>query len=270
MMAQDENLSRRLLQLMQDTACTLIQKNGQRRFGPPKDWTGPPPPKGCEVFIGKLPRDIYEDVLVPVFATVGRIYEMRLMMDFSGSNRGYAFVTYATKAEAVKAIKELDGFEIQPGKRIGVVKSVDNCRLFIGGIPKLKTREEVMQELSTKVSGVVDVIMYKNCFDPKFNRGFAFVEFTSHSAASMARRALVPGDVKLWGQDVMVDWAEPEPHIDDEQMQTVSIYFITFATWPKPFFKCVVGFYFGFVIFCPRPFFFWAASKILIRLAQIL
>ncbi|KAJ0180065.1 hypothetical protein K1T71_004656 [Dendrolimus kikuchii] len=225
-MSRDDNLTRRLLVLMQETGYPLVQRNGQRRFGPPLDWTGPPPPKGCEVFIGKLPRDIYEDVLVPIFTKIGRIYEMRLMMDFSGSNRGYAFVTYATRVEANKAIKEVDGFEIQPGKRIGVVKSVDNCRLFIGGIPKEKTKREVLDELSKNVSGIVDVILYKNCFDTKLNRGFAFVEFTSHSAAAMARRALVPGEVKLWGHDVMVDWAEPEPYVDDEQMQRVKVLYV--------------------------------------------
>ena len=34
--------------------------------GPPPDWTGPDPPRGSEVFVAKLPRDCYEDELVPV------------------------------------------------------------------------------------------------------------------------------------------------------------------------------------------------------------
>lgn len=38
-------------------------------------WEGPPPPRGCEVFIGKIPRDMYEDELVPVFERAGKIYE---------------------------------------------------------------------------------------------------------------------------------------------------------------------------------------------------
>ena len=32
-------------------------------------------------------RDCFEDELVPVFASVGRIYELRLMIEFSGTNR---------------------------------------------------------------------------------------------------------------------------------------------------------------------------------------
>lgn len=222
MVEQPKDLTKKLLELMQETGYPLIQHNGQRRFGPPPDWVGPSPPKGSEVFIGKLPREVFEDELVPIFSRVGKIYEMRLMMDFSGSNRGYAFVTYATKAEALRAVKELNGYQIRAGRSIGVVKSVDNCRLFVGSIPKTKTREEVLEELSKQVSGIVDVILYKNCFDRKMNRGFAFVEFTSHRAAAMARRALIPGCTKLWDQEVNVDWAEPEPDIDDEHMKRVS------------------------------------------------
>ncbi|CAB3243992.1 unnamed protein product [Arctia plantaginis] len=214
-------MTRKLLDLMQETGYPLVQHNGQRRFGPPPNWVGPIPQKGCEVFIGKLPREIFEDELVPIFSKIGKIYEMRLMMDFSGSNRGYAFVTYTSRADAYRAVKELNGYEIRPRRHIGVVKSVDNCRLFVGNIPKTKTKEEVLEELSKRVAGIVDVILYKNCYDKRLNRGFAFVEFTSHRAAAMARRELVPGCVKIWDQEVMVDWAEPEPDIDDEQMNNV-------------------------------------------------
>ncbi|CAH2991952.1 unnamed protein product [Chilo suppressalis] len=223
---EDNAMTRKLLQLMQKTGYSIIQHNGQRKFGPPPDWTGPPPQRGCEVFIGKLPREIFEDELVPIFSKVGKIYELRLMMDFSGSNRGYAFVTYTTKAEAYKAVKELNGYEIRAGRHIGVVKSVDNCRLFVGGLPKTKTKEEIKVELSKRVNGIVDVILYTNCFDRRMNRGFAFVEFTSHRAAAMARRALVPGCVKIWDQELMVDWAEPEPDVDEDQMKRVKVLYV--------------------------------------------
>ena len=55
--------------------------------------------------MGKIPRDLYEDELVPVFEKIGKIYELRLMMDFSGSNRGYAFVMYTSTADARRAVK---------------------------------------------------------------------------------------------------------------------------------------------------------------------
>lgn len=37
------------------------------------------------------------------------------MMDFSGNNRGYAFVTFGTKQEAKAAMKQLNNYEIRSG-----------------------------------------------------------------------------------------------------------------------------------------------------------
>ncbi|GBP09410.1 APOBEC1 complementation factor [Eumeta japonica] len=219
-------LAQNLLQLSKDTGYPIVQSNGQRKFGPPSDWRGPSPPRGCEVFIGKIPREILEDELVPLFSKVGKIYEFRLMMDFSGSNRGYSFVTYTTREEASAAIRILNNYEIRPNRYLGVVKSVDNCRLFIGKLPCDKTREDLLVELSKYVGGIVNVIMYQNCYNRNVNRGFAFVEFASHREAAMARRALVPGFFRLWNQEVYVDWAEPEPEVDQEIMKTVKILYI--------------------------------------------
>ena len=55
------------------------------------------------------------------------------MMDFSGSNRGYLFVRYSKPSEAKLAIRELNNYEIRPGKFIGVIPSVDNRKLWISG-----------------------------------------------------------------------------------------------------------------------------------------
>ncbi|XP_059166916.1 APOBEC1 complementation factor-like isoform X2 [Physella acuta] len=216
-----------LLALMQQTGYPLVQENGQRKFGgPPPDWSGPPPPRGAEIFIGKIPRDIYEDSLIPVFLKIGKIYEFRLMMDFSGSNRGFAFCTYCTKSDAKRAIQELNNYEILKGRYLGVCSSVDNCRLFVGGIPKNKQREEIMNEMSKVTEGVVDVIVYPSAMDKSKNRGFAFVEYENHRSAAMARRKLIPGRVQLWGHTIAVDWAEPEPETDENIMATVRILYV--------------------------------------------
>lgn len=186
-----------LLALMERTGYKMVQENGQRKYGPPPGWQGQSPPRGCEIFVGKIPRDVYEDELVPVFESVGRIYEMRLMMDFDGKNRGYAFVMYTQKHEAKRAVRELNNYEVRPGRLLGVCSSVDNCRLFIGGIPKTKKREEILEEVSKVTEGVLDVIVYASAADKMKNRGFAFVEYESHRAAAMARRKLMPGRIQV-------------------------------------------------------------------------
>ncbi|XP_051899185.1 RNA-binding protein 47 isoform X5 [Pristis pectinata] len=216
-----------LLALMERTGYTMVQENGQRKYGgPPPGWEGHPPPRGCEVFIGKIPRDVYEDELVPIFESVGRMYEMRLMMDFDGKNRGYAFVMFTAKHEAKRAVRELNNYEIRPGRLLGVCSSVDNCRLFIGGIPKMKKREEILEEISKVTEGVLDVIVYASAADKMKNRGFAFVEYESHRAAAMARRKLMPGRIQLWGHQIAVDWAEPEIDVDEDVMETVKILYV--------------------------------------------
>lgn len=218
---------RRLLSLMDRTGYPMIQDNGQRRYGPPPFWQGEPPPKGCEVFVGKLPRDLFEDELVPFLERAGRLYEVRLMMDFAGSNRGYAFATYSTRREARRAVRDLDEREIRRGRRVGVCESLDNCRLFVGGIPRDKNREDVLEEMRRVTEGVVDVILYPNVADKTRNRGFAFVEYVDHKAAAVARRRMIPGKMTLWGgYEVAVDWAEPEPIVDEETMKKVTVLYV--------------------------------------------
>nr|CAH8853912.1 unnamed protein product [Trichobilharzia regenti] len=215
-----------LVTLSEKTSYPILQENGQRRYGPPPNWSGPQPPRGCEVFIGKIPRDCFEDELVPIFELVGKIYMFRLMMDFSGCNRGYGFCIYTNREDTKRAVAELDCYEIRKGKMLGVCFSIDNCRLFVGGIPKSKTKEEIMVEMLKVTEGVKDVIVYPSVADKTKNRGFAFVEYENHKAAAMARRKLIPGRIHLWGHQIAVDWAEPEREVDENIMSKVRILYV--------------------------------------------
>jgi RNA recognition motif-containing protein len=138
------NFSENVLKLVNRTNYRLVQINGQRLYGgPPPNWDGPPPPAGSEIFVGNIPRNCFEDELVPVFETVGQLYTMRLMMDFSGSNRGFCFVMYVSPEIATLAIETLNNYEIRANRRIGVVRSCDNCRLRIENIPSDKNEEDI-------------------------------------------------------------------------------------------------------------------------------
>lgn len=220
-------LTIRLLEMLQRTKYELVQENGQRRLTAPEIIRGEKQRvKGAEIFLGRLPRDCYEDELMPMLETVGRLIELRLMLDFSGSTRGYAFALFENSKIARSACAKLDGYEIRHGHRIGVVKSVDNCRLFFGGVPKNKCKEEFMQELNKILEGIIDIYLYPSAHDKTLNRGFIFVEFKDHRAAAMARRKLIPGRVMLWDHEIAVDWADPEPGdpIDEEVMENVSYF----------------------------------------------
>ena len=174
------------------------------------------------------------------FSLTGKIYELRLMMEFSGFNRGFGFVEFSTKAEATRAIELMNDYELRPRHSIGVVKSVDNCRLFVGNLPKDKSADEIKSEMMRLTEGVKECIVYRysstvlslntlnlnilyssSIADKTKNRGFAFVEYVNHRAASKARRKLIPERLHMWGNEIAVDWAAPEPEIDDEIMTKV-------------------------------------------------
>ncbi|XP_023385177.1 heterogeneous nuclear ribonucleoprotein R isoform X5 [Pteropus vampyrus] len=237
--------------LLERTGYTLDVTTGQRKYGgPPPDsvYSGMQPGIGTEsscgegsrnyvlpremtkkqrswlttVFVGKIPRDLYEDELVPLFEKAGPIWDLRLMMDpLSGQNRGYAFITFCGKEAAQEAVKLCDSYEIRPGKHLGVCISVANNRLFVGSIPKNKTKENILEEFS-KVTGLteglVDVILYHQPDDKKKNRGFCFLEYEDHKSAAQARRRLMSGKVKVWGNVVTVEWADPVEEPDPEVM----------------------------------------------------
>ncbi|XP_062863011.1 synaptotagmin binding, cytoplasmic RNA interacting protein, like isoform X4 [Trichomycterus rosablanca] len=216
--------------LLERTGYTLDVTTGQRKYGgPPPESThsGAQPTVGTEIFVGKIPRDLFEDELVPLFENAGPIWDLRLMMDpLSGLNRGYAFVTFCTKEAAQDAVKLCNNSEIRPGKHIGVCISVANNRLFVGSIPKSKTKEQIVEEFAKVTEGLSDVILYHQPDDKKKNRGFCFLEYEDHKTAAQARRKLMSGKVKVWGNVVTVEWADPIEDPDPEVMAKVKVLFV--------------------------------------------
>ncbi|XP_069700610.1 heterogeneous nuclear ribonucleoprotein Q isoform X7 [Periplaneta americana] len=180
-----------------------------------------------KVFCGKIPKDMYEDELIPLFEKCGSIWDLRLMMDpMTGLNRGYAFITFTTRDAAQLAVRELDNHEIKPGKSLKVNISVPNLRLFVGNIPKSKGKEEILDEFGKLTAGLTEVIIYSSPDDKKKNRGFCFLEYESHKAASLAKRRLGTGRIKVWGCDIIVDWADPQEEPDEATMSKVKVLYV--------------------------------------------
>jgi len=221
------NVDEAIAELHKRTGYPIVQRNGQRIYGPPPNWDRDVPTKGSEVFVGRVPRDCYEHEIVPVFETIGQIYELRLMMDFSGSNRGFFFVRYTCRQDAKRAVAQLNNYEIRPGKRLGVLMSMDNNKLWVSGIPNNVSAEDIKMEMDCLTEGVKDVILYRSPTDKSRPRKYAFVEYTNHRAAALARRRLVPAKITIKGQEIeKVDWAEPQNEVDEEIMSTVKVLFV--------------------------------------------
>uniref|UniRef100_G1MQC8 RRM domain-containing protein n=1 Tax=Meleagris gallopavo TaxID=9103 RepID=G1MQC8_MELGA len=197
-----------LLTWVRETGIDLVQVNGQRRYGgPPPGWVGSPPPPGSEVYIAKLPRDLYEDTLIPLFQSVGQLYEFRLMLTFSGLNRGFAYAKYSDQRSAGKAIAALNNWEVQEGRAILVCRSFEKCELSVNGLPATLRRGELGAMLLEVTEGLLGLTLHNS---PGRKQGkVAVLTYGSHRAAAMAKKALVEGNVGLF-KKAKVEWLKPE------------------------------------------------------------
>ncbi len=71
-----------------------------------------------KLYIGNLPHSLTEDGLRDLFSSLGEIKSANLILDrYTGQSRGFGFVEYKNKQDAEKAIKELNGSEVE-GRKI--------------------------------------------------------------------------------------------------------------------------------------------------------
>ncbi|KAM7388901.1 hypothetical protein PAMP_022905 [Pampus punctatissimus] len=189
---------------LKTTNTKLTQVNGQRKYGgPPEVWTGPTPGARCEVFISQIPRDAYEDLLIPLFSSVGPLWEFRLMMNFSGQNRGFAYAKYSSAVVATDAIRMLHGHMMEPGSRLSVRRSTEKRHLCIEDLPAGTKAEKLLQMLRMLTEDVQRVSLKAG---PGINGVSALIAFSSHHAASMAKKMLVEAFRKQFALSISVKW----------------------------------------------------------------
>lgn len=185
--------------------------------------------KEQEIFVGGLDRDATEDDVKKGFEKVGEIVEVRILKDFAtNKNKGFAFVKFATKEQAAKALAELKNPMIR-GKRCGIAPSEDNDTLFLGNISNTWTKEAIRRKL--KDYGVDTVLSITLVLDPQnegLSRGFTFLEFPCHADAMAAYKRLQKPDV-IFGhpeRTAKVAFAEPIREPDPEIMAQVKSVFV--------------------------------------------
>ncbi|XP_072986751.1 uncharacterized protein [Typha latifolia] len=179
-----------------------------------------------EIFIGGLDRDAKEEDIRKVFAKVGEIVEIRMMMEGqTGKNKGYAFLRYKESAQAKKAVTEFAKVEIC-GKLCGAATLEGNDTIFLGNIDKQWTKEDVTKLLhEIGIEKIDTVTVMADSSAAGSNRGFAFLELETNRDAQIAYKKLQKKDVFGKGRNVKVAWAEPLNDPDEEEMQKVkSVY----------------------------------------------
>ncbi|XP_030140006.2 dead end protein homolog 1 [Taeniopygia guttata] len=198
-----------LLAWEKETGIELVQINGQRRYGgPPPGWVGGPPPAGTEVYIARLPQDIYENTLIPLFERVGKLYEFRLMMTFSGLNRGFAYARYGSRQDAQSAIAAFHRFQLRQGCAIVVCWSTQKRELVVSGLGASVSQRELEATLQTVTEGIRSVTLHTS---PSQKPGkLAVLKYRSHEAAALAKKALMEGNLRIGEPKMRVDWLEPQ------------------------------------------------------------
>ncbi|KAK7376051.1 hypothetical protein VNO78_34901 [Psophocarpus tetragonolobus] len=185
--------------------------------------------KEHEIFVGGLDRDATEEDLRKVFQRIGEIVEVRLHKNSStNKNKGYAFVKFANKEHAKKALSEMKNPVIH-GKRCGTAPSEDNDTLFLGNICNTWTKEAIKQKLNDYgIEGVENITLVPDVQHEGLSRGFAFLEFSCHADAMLAYKRLQKPDVIFGHADrtAKVAFAEPIREPDPEVMAQVKSVFI--------------------------------------------
>ncbi|XP_055639949.1 uncharacterized protein LOC129777603 [Toxorhynchites rutilus septentrionalis] len=204
----------------------VTQINGCRQYGPPRNWIGLPPRFGCEIFVKRIPPEFTERELVPVFERFGRLYEMRLMMDYDNRNRGYCFVRYASEYNAKVAIQVLNHHYVKDNRTFDVQESFEKSRLFVGNLPKNVDRTTIEISFRALFPEMTRFVMHNRISDGNMHRGFAFMDFSDHAAALRAKKQATPGCLRIWEQDIKIVWANPQRSLDHSSINVTKTLFI--------------------------------------------
>ncbi|KAF7130208.1 hypothetical protein RHSIM_Rhsim10G0213500 [Rhododendron simsii] len=185
--------------------------------------------KELEIFVGGLDRGSVEEDVKKAFENIGDVVEVRLHRNTStDKNKGYAFVKFATKEQASRALSEMKN-PLICGKRCRTGPSEDNDSLFLGNICNTWTKEAIKQKLEDYgVRGVQNITLVADARHEGLSRGFAFIEFSCHADAMLAYKRLQKPDV-IFGhteRTAKVAFAEPLREPDPDVMAQVKSVFI--------------------------------------------
>lgn len=88
---------------------------------------------GKRLYVGNLPYRMTEDELTAVFAEVGEVVDVNIIMDReTGRSKGFAFVEMADDGAATTAINQFNGTEVG-GRTIKVAEAKPRPTRGVGG-----------------------------------------------------------------------------------------------------------------------------------------
>ncbi|CRG93951.1 CUGBP Elav-like family member 1, putative [Plasmodium gallinaceum] len=188
----------------------------------------PAPPVPIKLFIGRIPKNVEEDQLRPIFEEYGIVNEVVIIRDkITNVHKSSAFVKMACIAEADNAIRSLNnqktldpqlgslqvkyasGEVIKLGFPQNIESGVDQAKLFIGSLPKNITEDNI-KEMFSPYGSVEEVFIMKDN-STGLGKGCSFVKFSYKEQALYAINSL-NGKKTLEGctRPIEVRFAEPK------------------------------------------------------------
>eukprot|EP00268_Persea_americana_P002675 TRINITY_DN10833_c0_g1_i15.p1 TRINITY_DN10833_c0_g1~~TRINITY_DN10833_c0_g1_i15.p1 ORF type:complete len:627 (-),score=140.87 TRINITY_DN10833_c0_g1_i15:768-2648(-) len=181
-----------------------------------------------EVFVGGLDRDAVEEDVEEAFKGVGDVVEVRLVKKaYSQRNKGFAFVRFATVEQARRAVTEIKSIKVK-GRVCGVLRNNNNETLHLRNICTSWTKDKLIQKLKAfELENLEEVHLMDDPNNKGKNRGYAFLDFSTHMDAVAACTKLQKRDI-FFGTNVRAEVAfslsAVEP--DEEVMAQVKSVFL--------------------------------------------
>lgn len=146
-----------------------------------------------------MPRQIYEATLIPTLLRFGEVLELRLMMCYSGDNRGFAYVIFKDQDDTLKIIKNINKQFQYSGMRMYASLSRNWRKLIIKNILKNINNLFILQI-------VIQFSQPKRVFF-EFHEDIKCVvlEFITHREAALFRRVLI-SEISQFGPNTKVCW----------------------------------------------------------------
>lgn len=189
----------------------------------------------CKLFIGGLPRTLTDEDLEAYFLQFTpdeSLSDCVVIKNQEKQSRGFGFVSFSRLVDADNCLTNcphvIGGRQVEVKHAIPRTEklSVNHARthkIFVGGLPKEATEEDISEALQNHVLGCgeslnakvskVNIVKTKieDGVDPPVSRGFAFIEMATDADAD---KVVIVKYFKIAGKEVELKKAEPRGGFD--------------------------------------------------------
>lgn len=158
------------------------------------------------IFIKNLDKNVDNRSLHDTFSAFGNILSCKVVTDENGQTRGYGYVHFETADAAEKAIANVNG-KLLAGKKVFVAHHVSRkerdskweelrknfTNVYVKNLDESVSDQELL-DLFSKFGEITSCVLSKD--DQGKSRGFGFINFREHEAASKACETLNDSDIK--------------------------------------------------------------------------